>query len=94
MDYLDNNGHGWLIKLFGYKTENFDYILIATSRESPGAGGSEWGGLIKAIKTFIKLKNNEISKSISMLDYKLDVKIDTKIGEVNSKIDEGFKQLK
>jgi hypothetical protein len=29
-----------------------------------------------------------------MLDHKLDVKIDTKIGEVSSKLDEGFKQLK
>ena len=61
MDYLDNNGYGFLITLFNYKTENFDYILLATSRES-GAGSSEWGGLVKALKSFIKVKNNEIFK--------------------------------
>ncbi len=93
MDYLDNNGYGFLIKLFNYKTENFDYILLATSRES-GAGSSEWGGLVKALKTFIKSKNNELTKQISTLDHKLDTKIDLKIGEVNYKIEEGFKQLK
>ncbi len=31
---------------------------------------------------------------ISSLDQKLDAKIDVKINEVNSKIEEGFKQLK
>jgi hypothetical protein len=51
MDYLDNNGYGWMIRLFSYKTENFDYILIASQRDKGGT--EEWGGLVKTLKVFI-----------------------------------------
>jgi hypothetical protein len=49
MDYLDNNGYGWMIRLFSYKTENFDYILIASERKKDESSHDEWGGMVKTI---------------------------------------------
>ena len=94
MDYLDNNGYGWMIRLFSYKTENFDYILIASERKKDESSHDEWGGMVKTIQKFIKVKNGQLFKMIANLDLKLDSKIDNKINEVSSKIDDGFKQLK
>lgn len=49
MDYFDNNGFGFMIRLFSYKTENFDYILIASQRDKDSGSHDEWGGMVKTI---------------------------------------------
>ena len=85
-DFLNSIGYGWMIRLFSYKTENFDYILIASERKKDEDSHDEWGGMVKTIQKFIKVKNGQLFKTIA--------KLDNKINEVNSKIDDGFKQLK
>jgi len=49
MDYFDNHGYRFMTKLFSYKTENFDYILIASERNKESDSRDEWVGMVKTI---------------------------------------------
>ena len=49
MDYFDKHGYGFMTKLFSYKTENFDYILIASERNKESDSRDEWIGMVKTI---------------------------------------------
>lgn len=34
MDFFDKNGYNFFVKFFNYNNKNFDFLMIATSRDN------------------------------------------------------------